>query len=398
MADSGSDQVSAVDWLLGGRAAAHGVGPLLGGLAERANSEGLALVHAALVVEALHPMLSGTRYVWRADTSRTTEEPRFHGFLATGHTGILATDLGEPPDEMLRVGITPNPNEGEPGFVAEVRGLGATELVALPLAFSDGTRHTVSWATDRHRGFGAPQVRDLLAFAPALASQLEIIVVRQVAATLLSTYLGTRSGAQVLSGRVQRGDGETIHAVIWISDLRGFSGLSETLAHEELIASLNAHFERMVAPIKAFGGEVLKFMGDGLLAIFPVPPDGDASTPADAAIKAARSTFASMAQLNGERKKARLPLLRFGIGLHLGELVWGNIGSPDRLDFTAIGPAVNLASRLEQATKRARVPLVASAAFAQACGDTMVGLGARKLRGLKEPVELFTLPDLAPRT
>ena len=135
-------------------------------------------------------------------------------------------------------------------------------------------------------------------------------------------------------------------------------------------------------------------MGDGLLAIFPVGSGGDTTGPASAALKAARSAIASMAQLNRERRKARLPALRFGIGLHVGELLWGNIGSPDRLDFTAIGPAVNLASRLEHATKAMRRPLVASGTFARACPEDMTALGPRKLRGLKDPVELFTLGEL----
>ena len=133
-----------------------------------------------------------------------------------------------------------------------------------------------------------------------------------------------------------------------------------------------------------------------MLAIFPVGDEGDAAGPAAAALRAARSVMASMDQLNGERGKSRLPALRFGIGLHVGELLWGNIGSPDRLDFTAIGPAVNLTSRLEHATKATRRPLVASGAFAEACPEDMTLLGRRKLRGIKDPVDLFTLPEFAP--
>ena len=380
-------------WLLGEGAFAAGVAPLLSGAAERLNRDGFSLVHAALVIESLHPLLAGTRFVWRRDTGQCIEEPRFHGFSAMGHGGILPDDIE---DRVLRLAITAAAAEGEPRYVGEVRGLNATDLIAFPMAFSDGSRHTVSWATDREAGFTAAQQRTLTDLVPLLGPRLEIATMRQVSRTLLDTYLGKRSGAQVLSGRIRRGDGETIHAVIWLSDLRGFSALADKLSQEELIAALNAHFERLVAPIRAFGGEVLKFMGDGLLAIFPVGPGGDTSGPASAALKAARSAMAGMAQLNRERRKSRLPTLRFGIGLHVGELLWGNIGSPDRLDFTAIGPAVNLASRIEHATKAMRRPLVASGTFAEACPEDMTPLGPRKLRGLKDPVELFTLTELGP--
>lgn len=380
----------AAGWLLGEGVFAAGVTPLLSGLAERLNTDGFSLVHAALVMESLHPLLAGTRYVWRRDTGQSTEEPRFHGFSAMGQGGITPGDLG---DGVLRLAITPAAPESEPRYVDEVRGLAATALLALPIEFSDGSRHTVSWATDRASGFTEEQEDALISLVPLLAPRLEITTMRQVSGTLLDTYLGRRSGAQVLSGRIRRGDGETIHAVIWLSDLRGFSALADRISQAELIAALNAHFERLVAPINAFGGEVLKFMGDGLLAIFPVGPDGDTSGPTSAALKTARSVIGSMDRLNAERRKTRLPSLRFGIGLHLGELLWGNIGSPDRLDFTAIGPAVNLTSRLEHATKAMRRPLVASGTFAEACAEDMVPVGQRKLRGIKEPVEVFTLPE-----
>ena len=380
-------------WLLGEGVFAAGVPPLLSGVAERLNTDGFSLVQAALVIESLHPLLAGTRYVWRRDTGQCIEEPRFHGFSAMGPGGILPGDLEE---RMLRLTITAAADVGEPGYVGELRGLGATDLIALPIVFSDGSRHTVSWASDREAGFTEAQQRALTDLVPLLAPRLEIATMRQVSRTLLDTYLGKRSGAQVLSGRIRRGDGETIHAVIWLSDLRGFSALADKLSQADLIAALNAHFERLVAPIRAFGGEVLKFMGDGLLAIFPVGPEGDTAGPASAALKAARSAIASMTQLNRERRKSRLPALRFGIGLHLGDLLWGNIGSPDRLDFTAIGPAVNLASRLEHATKAMRRPLVASGTFAKACPEDMTALGERKLRGLKTPVELFTLAEFGP--
>jgi adenylate cyclase len=254
----------------------------------------------------------------------------------------------------------------------------------------------MTWTTGRDGGVLAAEMEALATLAVLMAAPLEVLVVRQMAATLLNTYLGLRSGRQVLAGLVKRGDGETIHAVIWLSDLRGFAALSEKLPRDDLIALLNVHFERLSGPIRAFGGEVLKFMGDGLLAIFPIGEAGQGATPATAAVRAARSAITSMRQLNEGRRADRKPQLRFGVALHVGDVHYGNIGSPDRLDFTAIGPAVNLASRLERLCKRLRCPVLMSGDFAGLWGDEAVALGRRKLRGLAEPVDLYTLPELAP--
>ena len=250
--------------------------------------------------------------------------------------------------------------------------------------------------TDRPGGFSEEDLQELRAIAALVTSPLEVVVARELAATLLDTYLGKRSGAQVLSGLVKRGDGETVNAVIWLSDLRGFTALSERLPPDDVLKLLNSHFERIVAPIRAFGGEVLKFTGDGLLAIFPI--SGVQRTACEAAQRAARSALTSMDQLNREQRRARRPTLRFGIGLHLGDVHYGNIGSPDRLDFTAIGPAVNFASRLERLCKRLGCRLVLSSIFASSCGMDTVLLGERRLRGIKEPARIFTLEEYAPKS
>lgn len=198
----------------------------------------------------------------------------------------------------------------------------------------------------------------------------------------------------MLTGAVQRGDGETINAVLWCSDLRGFTSLSERLPRDQVIALLNAHFERLAAPIKAFGGEVLKFMGDGLLAIFPTETAGPTAA-CDQALKAARGARAGMASLNSERLAAGNEPLGFGLALHRGDVIYGNIGAPDRLDFTVIGPTVNLASRLEALCKRLDRPVLASAAFAEACSEPLTPLGSHILPDIAQPEPVFTLPELA---
>jgi class 3 adenylate cyclase len=218
-------------------------------------------------------------------------------------------------------------------------------------------------------------------------------VTRQKVATLMETYLGRWTGARVLAGAIQRGHSETIHAVLWYSDLRDFTALSESLPRDRMIALLNAHFERLAAPIKAFGGEVLKFMGDGLLAIFPTGTGG-ADRACERALKAARGARAGMAALNGERRGRSESPLAFGLALHLGDVMYGNIGAPDRLDFTVIGPAVNLASRLEALCKQLDMSVLISAAFASACREELALIGSYRLSGIARPAEVFTLVEL----
>ncbi|MGH6920610.1 MAG: adenylate/guanylate cyclase domain-containing protein, partial [Geminicoccaceae bacterium] len=224
-------------------------GALLAALCERLLEAGMPLREAALTIRALHPLVAGSTFTWQQGRADALEMPRFHG-------------------------MTSGPEDSDAG----------DGQLDLTLAFSDGGRHILALASDRPDGFDRAQRTLLRRTVRLLAMPLEIVVTRQTAETLLETYLGRRSGRRVLAGAVQRGDGETIHAVLWYSDLRGFTALSESLPRDQVISLLNAHFERLAAPIKAFGGEVLKFMGDGLLAIFPTETAG-AGQACDRALK-----------------------------------------------------------------------------------------------------------------
>jgi adenylate cyclase len=337
-------------------------GALLVGLCHRLVETDVPLRGAALTVRALHPLVAGSTFTWQRDRPEALEMPRFHGM-----TDGFGMDAG---DDTLDLDLT--------------------------LGLGDGARHRLGFASDRPDGFDRTQRALLRRTAGLLATPLEMVVTRQTAATLLTTYLGRRSGARVLAGAIQRGDGETIHAVLWYSDLRGFTALSESLPRDRVIALLNAHFERLAAPIKAFGGEVLKFMGDGLLAIFPTEPGGAAQA-CDRALRAARGARAGMAALNSERMAAGESPLAFGLALHLGDVMHGNIGAPDRLDFTVIGPAVNVVSRLEALCKELDRPVLLSAAFAAACMEDLEPLGSYPLPGVGQPAEVFTLAELRDR-
>jgi class 3 adenylate cyclase len=254
-----------------------------------------------------------------------------------------------------------------------------------------GTRHEVEWFAEGPTGFDSEERVYLEAICLVSAAPLQVVVERGVTLGLLQAYLGRRSAGRVLSGAVHRGTGEVIEAVVWISDLRDFTHLSETLPPDQVIAALNDCCARLVGAIHPFGGEVLKFIGDGLLAIFPLQPRG-ATSACDAALAAVRA-----ARLDQERTRAGLPPLPFGIGLHLGAVMYGNIGAPDRLDFTAIGPAVNVASRIEGLCRPLACPVLISEAVAARSTQPLAQLGHHRLRGTARPVELFTLPELASR-
>jgi adenylate cyclase len=212
-----------------------------------------------------------------------------------------------------------------------------------------------------------------------LARVFEIFELRRTASTLLSTYVGRNSGDRILAGHIQRGHFETVRAVIWFSDLRGFTEMSSRASTREVIDTLNGVFECQVPAVEKHGGEVLKFMGDGMLAIFPHTGD-DPSAVGDAALAAADEALAAM---------ALLAPLRIGLALHVGDLAYGNIGGANRLDFTAIGAAVNIASRLEGLTSKLQRPLVLSEDFARLTTRPTAEVGSFELKGVPAPVRVF---------
>ena len=248
----------------------------------------------------------------------------------------------------------------------------------------------VTWATDRPGGFDEHDIARLGGILPVLSLVLEIHSQESITRTLLDTDIGRHSGTRVLDGSIRRGSGETIHAALWLCDLRGSTEMAELLPREAMLETLNAFFGTVVERVHAHGGEVLKFLGDGLLAIFRPDVVGEALC-VYRAVDAAEEAFSAVDTLNGARSETGLPAIRFGLGLHLGDVVYGNIGAPDRLDFTVIGPAVNLVSRLESLTKTVNRPMLMSSDFAKLCPRPTQSLGHHTLRGVAEPHEVFAL-------
>ena len=249
---------------------------------------------------------------------------------------------------------------------------------------------SLSWIAPRP--FTAVEAGQLHEAARFSAAPLAALVARATLTAALEAYLGRRTAARVLTGPLRRGASETIRAALVCADLRGFTGLSEAAPPAAVIAALDAWFDRIAGAVHAFGGEVLKFMGDGMLAIFPVA--GDASGAAcDAALSAVAAAQAGMAHLDAARLEQGLPPLPFGAAVHLGEILWGNIGAADRLDFTAIGPAVNLVSRLEGLCRPLERAVLVSGAVAAETRKPLIPLGTHTLRGIASPCAVFTIAE-----
>jgi class 3 adenylate cyclase len=242
------------------------------------------------------------------------------------------------------------------------------------------------------RPFTEAEVGRLREVARFAAAPLAALLARATLTATLEAYLGRRSAARVLAGPLRRDVGETIRAALLYADLRNFTAMSETMPPASVITALDAWFDCMAGAVHAFGGEVLKFIGDGMLAIFPVTGDKPADA-CNAALRAVTSAQAGMAHLDGSRREQGIPSLSFGAALHLGEIQWGNVGAADRLDFTAIGPAVNLVSRLEGLCRPLGRTVLISGAVAAETTSKLIPLGTHPLRGIAVPCAVYTVPD-----
>jgi adenylate cyclase len=273
--------------------------------------------------------------------------------------------------------------------LADLKAKGATDYLGVPIDGAQGARYGVTYACDRPGGFSDQDVADLTRLSQRLAILIDQHNQRWLTRNLLCAYLGPKTGPRVLEGRIQRGSGEEMMAVVWSSDLRGFTARSDRLDGDKMIAILNALFDAQAKAIHAHGGEILKFIGDGLLAIFPIEDAGLAGYAARNALEAAAEAQAAVDALSNDPAMAGEPPLRIVVALHVGLVTYGNIGAAERLDFTVIGPAVNLVSRVEAVAKSLDRPIVVSDDFAGAYGRPMNSLGRHALRGLANPRELF---------
>jgi adenylate cyclase len=359
----------------------------LAALAEQLRAHGADVVRATTGVPILHPQVHSFSGLW--EVGKGASERVYHlnpaSFAVYENSPTRIVYEGGGP---VRCDPTAPPREGEFGILADLRSAGMTDYIALNIPFSDGSSKMMSLATRRPGGFTDGELALFDLIRPAVAVNLEVQALRRTARTLLDTYVGRQAGGRVLNGAIHRGMGETIRAVIWLCDLRGFTVRSEALPRDALIAMLNGYFGAMCDAVDAHGGEVLKFIGDAMLAIFPIAAD-DAGSACRQALAAAEAAEAAIAAINLQRQAGGEAELDYGLALHIGDVLYGNIGGRNRLDFTVIGPAVNLAARIEGLChETGRRPLM-SEEFVTASGVPAAALGDFALKGVAARRSIF---------
>jgi adenylate cyclase len=369
------------EWLVDGAPGAAGSPEVLQRVGEDLTAAGVRLFRAAAFVRTLHPSVMGRRFVWQRGAAEVEVVAPPHAILATKEYVDSPVNIVTTTGREMRCRLDVDmPLEYE--ILEQQRRAGVTDYVCLPLPFLSGEIHAVSYATDTPGGFSDEEVAALRKVTRPLSRLAEILALRRTATALLDAYVGRDAGERILRGQIRRGHTESIRCVIWFSDLRGFTSMSGGAAPSAIIDVLNRVFDCQVPAVERHGGEVLKFMGDGMLAIFPVDDARPAAAVCAQALAATSDAFAALDALNGERATAGDPPLAFGVSLHLGDVAYGNIGGAVRLDFTAIGPAVNLAARIEGLTARLGKRLLVSDAFARASTTPLRTVGTFELKGV----------------
>jgi adenylate cyclase len=371
----------------------------LTGFCERAVAFGLPLARAMILADTLHPMYEGRAFRWNRDKETTvlTEYGRTEEDLGRWLRSPFF-HLEQSGEAILRRRLIPE-SQGEFSIFPELLADGMTDYIAIVNRFAteaiigdmDGIYS--SWATDAAAGFADADIADICRLMPLLALTVKAASLTRITETLVETYLGRDAGRRVLEGRIRRGVAEPIEAAIWFSDLRGYTRISDRADPAEIIPLLNQYADAIISAIHEHGGDVLKLMGDGVLAIFTA---ADRSRACEAALTAAEDAPRRVAELNGRRTTAGMATTELYLGLHVGEVFYGNIGSKERLDFTIVGPAVNEVSRIASMCRSVDQPLLVSSAFAAGLGASrsrLVSVGRYALRGVGRPQDLFTLAN-----
>lgn len=391
------------EWIVSATLAGTNEVGILAGVGERLSSAGVSLVRVSVATDLLDPMFDGRGVRWLRDQGGLEET-----FERDDEGTIVSENFPQSPfgfllrsgQPTLRRRLDATYRRGEFQMLDKFQDQGVTDYLAFSVRVGEtirlgvGEGITASWTTDAPDGFPNTQVELLAGIMPALTLAFMLRTTHRDARTLLATYLGRHAAERVLAGNVVRGRAERIRAVVWFSDLVGFTRISDNANADQVLALLNDYAQAQVEAIEAHGGHVLKFMGDGILAIFP---DNDTTIACTRALDAAARMRQRIAALNVRRAASDLPVTDTHLALHAGELLYGNLGGPRRLDFTVLGAAVNEAARIEALCASLDQTVIVSWAFAEAAGEArrrIVSLGRYAMKGIARPQELFTLdPD-----
>ena len=373
-------------WLADAASKYRGLADLHHAYCDQLLAEGLPIWRASLGLEVLHPETSGAQFRWIASETSIEIVPRGDRQTNEDYASSPVKIVNETHKTYRRRLDSPIPDMP---LLEDLRQSGATDYLIVPLDFLDRGRIAVmSFATRRAQGYSDLEIVRLEEAARLFSPYAERLVLKRIAINLLDTYLGHRSGERVFNGAIERGAVEIIRAVICMTDLRGFTRFSDDQPIEAVLSTLNEFYGVMVDAIASEGGEVLKFIGDALLAIFP-EVDHDLTGPSRAALGAVRNAAEGIAELNKLRAGIDIPALAYGLALHAGEVAYGNVGGRNRLDFTVTGPAVNHTSRLLELSKKIDRPILVSGSFAECCPLPLTRLGKYRLRDVARSQDVY---------
>lgn len=387
------DQVA--DWLMAQSLETTTIEALFEGCCYRLYAAGIPLFRVHIAYRTLHPLISGVGLTWRRDAAIEIQRfphhdgPQPERWLKSPHHYMIERRL-----PMMRRRLTGPEALVDFQVLEEFRDDGGTDYLAFLAAFGEGGNDGLisSWLTDREAGFSDTEVQAIMRIQQRFAVACKIVTRGEIARNVMTTYLGADAGLRVLDGQIRRGDGEQIHAAVWFSDLRGSTAMAEKLAPKDYIATLNGFFDAMGGAVLAKHGEILGFIGDAVLAIFPIRKGkATAAQACQRALSAARLSAKRIEKLNQTRKANGEDLIAYGLGLHLGDVTFGNIGVDERLSFSVIGPTVNEVARLEGLTKKVGRSVVASELFRNAVprGPGWDPLGEHHVAGVNRPLNVF---------
>ena len=386
------EQIS--DWLLQTADSHTNLRLLTDELIDRLLAAGIPLVRVNLGVFALHPEIAGYAVLWDRSMSQALEVP------VSREDTLTPTYLQSPIRVLVedRVFLRFRLEDPESGtefpVLEEFRAAGHTDYVGFPIPYGGDGIAVLTFNTDRPGGFEDQEVEGFESLFPILKLLINVVETQRLAKTVLRIYLGRETGARVLAGEILRGQGEEIEAALWLCDLRGFTSMTARIGSQAMIEVMNAYFDCMAEAVWEEGGEILKFMGDAMLAVFRIDAE---RTPAEAArrgVAAASDALDRLARLSDERvSQGDLPL-RAGVALHIGSVVYGNIGASSRLDFTVMGSSVNLVARIQHLTGVRNEPLLFSEEIAEHLSGAVESIGVHEFKGVSLPVEVFkSAPD-----
>lgn len=377
------------DWLSDHGGRRFGLDDVVGKLGELAREDGIEVSRVGISLSDYHPEVIGRSYIWTIARGVEVQDRQYTPKRSDLYMRSPIRIIHEGADGLRRRLDGPSPQLDFP-ILQELQSEGVTDYAGMALKFSDGTRHYIAWATARPGGFTDDELRRLDDLTPLICLRLELEHSRRVTEQILATYLGDDAARKVIAGDVRRAAGEEILAVIFYCDLRGFTRMTEQLDAPAVVGALAAYYDAVSGPVRTRGGDILKMIGDGMLAIFPVRGGLDAGRAGHEALAAAKEARDALAAIPPETLPDGVDGLAAGFALHFGPVTFGNVGSRERLDFTVIGPAVNQAVRLEALTKIVGRSILVSEEFARLPhGQETRSLGLHALRGVRDPKEIF---------